>query len=241
MLQATVEFTAVDEDGSQIQVRKGVLQVHEDDHLAKQYPHRFRRVVGGRDGARSDVVRLGGSVAVRDSRAPAKRASSRSAGHLRRDDVPQCRLSERQSFTRVRFTSEARRQVLAVIADATKGRETGGLLFGQASAGGLIEVLRCSGPGPDAQCDVDRYDADLSHDMSLIEEFGDCVGRFHTHPGGTRSPSGPKHAFTPKQVAIRLTAEQVARIDRLRDLAPREPFVRRLVDEALATREKAKR
>jgi hypothetical protein len=45
-----------------------------------------------------------------------------------------------------------------------------------------------------------------------------------------------------KPVPVRIPPEMVARIDRLRDLAPREAYVRRLLDRALAAEErKAKR
>ena len=43
----------------------------------------------------------------------------------------------------------------------------------------------------------------------------------------------------PKAVPIRLPAEMVARVDKLRDpLVPREPFVRDLLDKALTARER---
>jgi hypothetical protein len=43
---------------------------------------------------------------------------------------------------------------------------------------------------------------------------------------------------TKKPVPVRIPPEMVARIDALRDLAPREAYVRRLLDRALAAEER---
>jgi hypothetical protein len=44
---------------------------------------------------------------------------------------------------------------------------------------------------------------------------------------------------TPKPVPVRIPAEMVARLDALRGLIPREPYVRALLEKAIEAEEKA--
>jgi hypothetical protein len=41
-----------------------------------------------------------------------------------------------------------------------------------------------------------------------------------------------------KSLPVRITAEQVARVDRLRGMVPRERFIRYLLDQALKSEER---
>jgi proteasome lid subunit RPN8/RPN11 len=109
-----------------------------------------------------------------------------------------CRTSERSSPIRVRLSTDAREQIMAVLNESDPERETGGCLFGLITDG-LVEVLGASGPGPQAERSRHAYRPDRQHDMQTIERAEaaglEAVGEFHSHcnyetgRGGVLAPS----------------------------------------------------
>jgi hypothetical protein len=73
-------------------------------------------------------------------------------------------------------------------ARASRGVETGGILFADTIASHQPHIREASTAGPDAECTPTSYMVDVDHDMAMIEDHqlrGMVeAGSFHTHVGG---------------------------------------------------------
>ncbi len=87
-----------------------------------------------------------------------------------------------------------RRRVAVLARQSSDGLETGGALFGKATARGVREITHSCSAGPNADRRPDYFLRDLVHTqreaLRLYQLDGsEWIGEWHTHPSGELLPS----------------------------------------------------
>jgi integrative and conjugative element protein (TIGR02256 family) len=190
MLVATRSFVTSDPYCGEVRIVKGVSQIAEGHSIVKRHRSAFRPAPGRPEGAREAEYVTMPKITPPP---PVSRNRGREPWRIL-GGSGRCSVSRRQSSVAVRLSQSARHAIVDAV-DRTTARdalEVGGVLFGSADQS-LIEIVRASAAGPNADRQRASYSPDREHDRTEIARaMADGLrvcGGWHSHPGGAGVPS----------------------------------------------------
>lgn len=186
-----------DDGYSEVRCVPDTTLVSDDSDVLRHYPSHFKQldpelVPGSRErllAMQMGPARIRATAPVR----PAPSAYGKESWRLPERSAT-CHASRRGSLTPVRIDQLADADLLDIYCNTTgaDSDEAGGLLFGRLHIA-LGEVLRATGPGPNALRRRASFSHDPEHNRRVVMEMADLglqlVGEWHSHPGGFRSLS----------------------------------------------------